>query len=760
MKLISLNGLYAPPFIKGGKKKKRKEKTKFYKTHKTKTFKMKRLILTVAAAVMFFVNARADEGMWLLPWIQKLNYADMKALGLKIPADAIYNSNGTSLKDAIVIFGRGCTGEIVSGEGLLFTNHHCGYGNIQSLSSVENDYLGDGFWAMERSQEIPAPGLTVTFIRSIEDVTDEVLEGIGIDFPETERVALVRERSQAIVARMGELHPGNRVEVNPFFGGNRYFATVSEVYSDVRLVGTPPNSIGKFGGDTDNWMWPRHTGDFAIFRVYAAPDGSPAEYNPENVPLRTPKHLTISARGYNENDFAMIMGFPGSTKRYMTTYEIDEFLDVEAPNRIFIRGERQKLLWEDMEASQKVRIQYASKYARSSNHWKNSIGMSQALRKLGIRDKKQALEGEFAAWTQADPARAHYRKALPLIEESKRESVTTQGYIQYLRETVLTPVEIATLASQATMLMRLELTPEQTIEAVRELYKDYNEPTDRKVTRRMLEILMESELPTEALPAFVENDILGRFGGDLDAYTEWLYGTSIFANEDAFVAALSSGEPLDVAADPAHVIYSTTVAKNRELQGKNDEPRRKFNEGHRLYIAGLMEMQRDAKHYPDANFSMRLTYGQIKPYSPADGVLFHHYTTIEGVIEKEDPSNPLEFTVPDRLKELYRAQDWGRYADFTGLSKKEIRNGAKGQLVVNFISTNDITGGNSGSPVLNAEGHLIGLAFDGNWEAMSGDIVFDNELQRSINVDVRYVLWIVDKFAGAGHLLDEMTIVW
>lgn len=721
---------------------------------------MKKLFLSALGALALGLTAFADEGMWLLPYLQKTNYADMKAAGLKLKATDIYNPDGPSLKDAIIIFGPGCTGEIVSPDGLIFTNHHCGYSSIQQLSTTENDYLANGFWAMDRSEEIPVPGLSVHFIRKIEEVTDRMTEGLeGLPFEEY--TAKVNERRGELTEAYRAEYPGKKILVESFFGGNQYFLFVMDEYTDIRFVGAPPSSIGKFGGDTDNWMWPRHTGDFSVFRVYAAVDGTtPADYSPENVPYRAPVHLTVSAKGYKDGDFTMIMGFPGTTTRYMTTYEIDEMLDVANPNRILIRGERQKILKEDMEASDRVRIQYSDKYANSSNYWKNSIGKSKAVRKLGIRDRRQEQEAAFTRWAQADPARSEYLRALPLIAASKEVSVPLESDRQVLREAIVSSVEVASIAAVLSralpdLLSAEPLAAEETIAAV---YKDYNEPTDRKVAKRMIELTMEMVSP-DNMPEFITTEVEGRFGGDVQAYVDWLYDNSIYANREKLESYLAGGGELP-ADDPALTVFNTTVAKHNGLVEQLREPAMQFAEGHKLYIKGLLEMDADGKHYPDANFTIRLTYGNVKSYSPADAVDYDYFTTLTGVMEKEDELNPTEFTVPEKLKELYIEQDYGPYADLSGLTRKEIRNGAKGHVNTCFISTNDITGGNSGSPVLNDRGQLIGLAFDGNWDAMSGDVLFEPELQRCINVDVRYVLFVIDKFAGAGHLLDEMTIEW
>ena len=695
---------------------------------------MKKLFLLFAAACVSF-SAAADEGMWMLPYLQKMNAKDLKARGCKLSPEEIYSMNNSSLKDAIVIFGGGCTGEIVSPDGLLFTNHHCGYGSIQALSSVEHDYLKNGFWAMSRAEEIPAPGLKVRFIRKIVDVTPDVLGSVPDIAGGEERSRLVAEHVEAVTERFEKENPGMEISVKPFFGGNQFFAFVIEVFSDVRLVGTPPTSIGKFGGDTDNWMWPRHTGDFSVFRVYAGPDNKPADYAPENRPYKAEKFLKVSLKGYDEADFAMIMGFPGSTQRYMTSYEIDRMLEVENPQRIFIRGERQAILKEDMAASDKVRIQYASKYAQSSNYWKNSIGMSRGIERLDVKGRKQEQEAAFRAWAAKNTLPTEgYMDALDKIRESVEETLPAYASLQYLQEALLRAVEILTPARYAGMLKGAELE-----KALKGFYKDYNMPTDRRVAKRMFRIVKEN---CKELPSVFAEVIDKRFGGDTDTYVDYLYDNSVFADEQRALEAVASGKELKE--DPAVLLSESIVGKMRELSKAQKEGRQKYADGHRLYIAGLMRMQPKKAWASDANFTIRLTYGRVLPYTPADGIRYNYYTTLKGVMEKENPANPTEFTVPAKLKELYAAKDFGRYAN------------AAGELPTCFLADCDITGGNSGSPVLNAKGSLIGLAFDGNWEAMSGDVAFEPELQRTIAVDVRYVLFVIDKFAGAGWLLDEL----
>ena len=704
-------------------------------------------ILSLLAAVCVTFSAAADEGMWLLPYLQKMNIKTMKERGCKLSAEEIYSVNHSSLKDAVVIFGGGCTGEIVSPEGLLFTNHHCGYASIQQLSSVEHDYLKYGFWAMSQAEELPAPGLEVRFIRRIADVTAEVMGNVPSIASQEEYERITDENIEALEKRLGDENPGMEILVRDFFGGNQFFAFVMEVYKDVRLVGAPPSSIGKFGGDTDNWMWPRHTGDFSIFRVYAGADNRPADYSPENRPYKAEKFLKISLDGVEENDFAMIMGFPGSTERYATSYEIDNLLKVENPQRIFIRGERQAILWKEMIADDAIRIQYASKYARSSNYWKNSIGMSRGIEKLDVKARKEAQEASFQAWAGKNTLpQEGYVDALGKIRSAVEEMSPLGASRQYLSEAFLSAVELLTPARSFIDMQRMEVKAEiKDPAAVRERlsawYKDYSPSTDRKVARRMLTIAREN---MKELPSFYAEVVDKEFGGDIDACVDDLYDHSLFTSGEKVMALLDDYAPEKIASDPAVVMARSVMEQYKRLSEALEEPMKRYDEGHRKYIAGLMLQQPKKAWAPDANFTIRLTYGRVLPYSPADGIEYTYYTTLKGVMEKEDPANPQEFFVPGKLKELYAAKDFGRYAN------------AKGELPVAFLADCDITGGNSGSPVLNDRGALIGLAFDGNWEAMSGDIAFEPGLQRTIAVDIRYVLFIVDKFAGAGWLLDEL----
>ena len=687
---------------------------------------MKRL-LTLMLLVCVSLPAMADEGMWLLPYIKKMNQRDMKAHGCKLKAEDIYSAEKSSLKDAIVIFGGGCTGEIVSPEGLIFTNHHCGYDAIQKLSSVEHDYLADGFWAMNNAEELPAEGLSVRFVRHIFDVTPDIIGNIPSTAAQQEFEEMVDKNKKAKIAELEAKYPGYDIIIPGFFGNNQFFAFAYETYTDIRLVGTPPSSIGKFGGDTDNWMWPRHTGDFSIFRVYAGKDNRPAAYSEDNVPYKAEKWLNISLDGIEEGDFGMIMGFPGSTQRYMTSYEIDYMLEVDNPQRIYIRGERQAILREFMDADQAIRIQYDSKYAQSANYWKNSIGMSRGIEKLGVKEKKEAQEKEFYTWAVENTLpEERYIDALDLIAQSQTVAREENATLQYISEAFLQSIEL------------VELILITDAEDIPQFFKDYNADVDRAVAKRMLTIYRENN---NRLPSIYEK-IDNEFGGNIEAYVDWVYDNTHFTSVERI---REMGDDYDMN-DPALELSLSILELYRELMPAVIEAEELFAEGHRLYIDGLMKMNPDKAWAADANFTIRLTYGNVLPYSPADGIIYNHYTTLEGVMAKEDPSNPVEFTVPTRLKELYAAKDYGRYAD------------KNGDLPIAFLVNCDITGGNSGSPVMNAKGELIGLAFDGNWEAMSGDVAFEPELQRTIAVDIRYVLFVIEKFAGAEWLLDELTI--
>ena len=713
-------------------------------------------LLCVLAAIQ---PARADEGMWLLPLIEKLNMKDMQKMGSKLSAEQIYSINRTSMKDAVVIFGGGCTAELISNQGLLLTNHHCGYGAIQQHSSVEHDYLKDGFWAATMADEIPTPGLAVTFLESITDVTDQII-------PELDKLSTEAERDAKAAELIAKIRKADnldekkfRVTVQSFYGGNTYYKIVYKTYRDVRMVGAPPSSIGKFGADTDNWMWPRHTGDFSLFRIYADKDGNPAEYSADNVPYKPKHHFPISLKGVQPNDFAMIMGYPGSTQRYMTSWEVNERMNVSNEARIKIRGIRQDLMMEDMLANQKVRIQYSNKYAGSSNYWKNSIGMNRALKKLNVIDRKREQEDAFTKWVNTNSQRQQkYGNTLNLIQQSVEGRESAMLASLYLSECIGRGSEIVSFAQQFVGYYEAATKDEKTsrdsslinsfplsmANRVTAFFKDYNAPTDEKISKAMFKLYAE-DMEKEDRPEIFQT-IKKEFKGDYAKFVENMFNKSIMSDIDKVNAFLQNPDISVLENDPAMQVALSVTKKSRELRDVMNPYADQFSEGFRLYLAGLMEMNKGKAMYPDANFTMRMTYGSVKSYEAADAVNYNYVTTLKGVMKKEDPDN-WEFVVPEKLKQLYEAKDFGRYA---------MKNG---EMPVNFISTNDITGGNSGSPVLNGKGELIGCAFDGNWEAMSGDIAFEHDLQRCINVDIRYVLFIIDKYAGATHLIQEMTIV-
>ncbi|MGI6338863.1 MAG: S46 family peptidase [Bacteroidales bacterium] len=711
------------------------------------------IAILIVATLVAGQKVRADEGMWLLPLIEKLNIGKMTELGLKLSADDIYSINKASIKDAIVIFGRGCTGEIVSSEGLLFTNHHCGYSQIQAHSSVEHDYLKEGYWAMTRDQELPNPGLTATFLLSIEDVTDKVLASVKPGMSETERTSVINN-ARGIIEENAASGDGIRATVTSFYGGNYFYLLIYEIYSDVRFVGAPPSSIGKFGFDTDNWEWPRHTGDFSIFRVYTGPDGKPAPYAADNIPLK-PKHwLPVSVRDLNKGDFAMIMGYPGSTERYATSYEVNELLSITDPNRIKIRGIRQEILMADMQNDPKVNIQYASKYSSSSNYWKNSIGEKEGLEKLNVKARKEEIEDQYNRWVTADKERqAMYGNALELIRSSVQGRAEYINARQYINECFLQGSELVRFNLMSSLYhnalktgdhQRISNAASWLRNYASSFYKDYNPPTDKKSTIAMIN-LYRKDVPEIYHPSFFKEIIDRKFKGNVEKYVDDMFSKSVFSSQEKLIAFLEKPSLKTLEADPVQKMAASVNEMSEFVSDELSKFDDDYNEGHRLWVAALKEMTPEKTLYPDANFTMRLTYGTVRDYDPRDGVTYKYYTTLKGVIEKYKPDD-YEFDLPERLIDLHNRKEYGRYAS------------SEGYLPVNFLTDNDITGGNSGSPVLNAKGELIGLAFDGNWEAMSGDVAFEPELQRTISVDIRYVLWVIDIYAGAKHLIDEMTI--
>ena len=711
---------------------------------------MKKFFCTLAAIAVFASSALADEGMWMLPLLQKMNAKQMKELGCQLSPKQIYNINN-SLKDAIVQFGGGCTGEIISKEGLLVTNHHCGYGSIQKLSSVDHDYLKDGYWAMNRAEELPCEGLTVTFLKYMEDVTGDLEKAEKKAAKEFEGQENAEELiGKAVAAKAEELkkaaekkNPNCRVYIENFYNENVQYLIVYKIYKDIRFVGAPPSSIGKFGADTDNWMWPRHTGDFSMFRVYADKNGEPAEYSADNVPLKTKNHLKISTAGVNEGDFTMIMGYPGRTTRFQTSPELRNQIALNDV-RIAARTVRQDVMLEDMLADPKVKIQYASKYSGSTNGWKKWQGMKLAFDKLDIIGRAEQEEADFQKWADAKADRkAKYGNAITALAEAAAVGQEENIIYTYINES-LARIELVNAA--ANVVANLTAAGKNGLEGdaawkaacgkMQDFYKDYSESTDRKVAKALIRFYREN-VDSKWYPE-IENFATM----DVDAYVDAMFDASVFSSPEKLAAANAEA----LAGDPAIAFLTSLRGSLAKVIPAVMAGNEAAAAARKTYTAGLLEWKKGEPSYPDANFTMRCTYGTVKGYSPKDAVIYRHYTTLDGVMEKEDPDN-WEFVVPAKLKELWKAKDFGKYGT------------EDGKMVTCFLSNNDITGGNSGSPIMNAKGELIGLAFDGNWESMSSDVMFEPDLQRCINVDIRYVLFIVDKFGGAKWLIDEMDIV-
>ena len=701
---------------------------------------MKRF-LAIFAALAFSLTAFADEGMWLLPLLKQLNGKDLKATGCKLSPEEIYSINKTSLKDAIVHFGGGCTGEMISSQGLLVTNHHCGYSSIQGLSTDEHNYLMDGYWAKSLAEEIPAPGLSVTFLVSMEDVTSVIEKAEDQD-----------AKAQELIKAAEEANPFCRAEVDSFYNENVFYLIVYKTYRDVRFVAAPSASMGKFGGETDNWMWPRHTCDFSMFRVYAGKDNQPAAYSADNVPYRPARSLKIATKGVKENDFAMIMGYPGRTQRYQTAAQLNEMI---ATNRIRIDGRTvtQDIMWEAMCADPSVQLKYANKYAGSANGWKKWQGEELAFKNLNIIGREEEKEAQLKAWIAADPARAaKYGTPIEDIAEYVQKNSADNRAVTLLSETV-GDIELITMYTALMNAYARELQRDTTAKLesvfprVEARYRDYVVAVDKKIAAAQLAFYRQRASKEDYL------EIPGQDFATMDipAYVEDVYANSVFTSYEK----LSQATLEQVMADPAVGLYSgiygALMKRYEALYGSPSRPRgaaantdEKYNEARKHFAGALLEWQNGKAMYPDANSTMRLTYGTVLPYSPKDALVYKYYTTAQGLLEKEDPTNP-EFILPADVKVLIQAGDYGRWAD------------EDGTLHTCFLTNNDITGGNSGSPVLDAKGNLIGLAFDGNWESMSSDVMFEPALQRCICVDIRYVLWMVEKVGGATNIINELT---
>ena len=714
---------------------------------------MKKLILTLAAVLTLAVGARADEGMWLLPLLQKMNAGAMAELGCRLTPEQIYSINNTSLKDAIVHFGGGCTGEIISDRGLVITNHHCGYSNIQALSTPEHNYLEDGYWAMNLSEELPARGLSVTFLQSMTDVTDVLEKAYQAALKQNKKAEDKEELAEAAMEAAAEAladkaeadNPHCTARVTSFYNDNVFYLIVYKTYTDIRFVGAPPASSGKFGGETDNWMWPRHTCDFSMFRVYAGRDNEPADYSPDNVPYRPKRALGVSLKGYQDGDFAMIMGYPGRTQRFQTAAQLKQMI---AEQRVSIdaRTVRQDVMWDAMMADPDVTLQYASKYASSANGWKKWQGEELAFEKLDIIGREEQKEADFMKWVNEKKKRREaYGSAIQTIADAVASSAEAEKAYTLLTESIYRIEIVGFAANFANAYRRAQAQGkddasalEEAITALSRSFKDYNEALDRREGVALFKHYLANVKPEDKI------NIEGLDESHVESFVQYLFNNTAFTSEATVREKVKSFS--DVMSDPAISLYNAIASAAMKFTPAMTASAGPIAEASKAYTKGMMEWKADEPSYPDANSTMRITYGTVKSYSPKDGVLYKHYTTVKGVIEKEDPDN-YEFRVPAKLKEIILNKDFGPYVN------------EKGEVPACFLINCDITGGNSGSPVMDADGNLIGLAFDGNWESMSSDVMFEPDLQRCICVDIRYVLLLLDKFGGAGYLLNEMNII-
>ena len=704
---------------------------------------MKKVFTTLLAA-LFIMPLMADEGMWI-PMLLKKNEADMQQKGMKISAEDIYSINQACLKDAIVLFGGGCTGEFVSDKGLLFTNHHCGYSYIARNSSLEHNYLANGFWAKSLEEEIPCPGLSVTRLVRMEDVTTQVLKGVDDNMSEAERELIINANIKSITAKAVEGTHYSAI-IKPFYYGNQYFMYVNEVFTDVRMVGTPPSNIGKFGGDTDNWMWPRHTGDFSVFRVYAGADNKPAEYSADNKPYQPLQHLTISLKGVEEDDFTFVFGYPGTTNRYATSQAVDLAANVTNPVRIDLRTIRLNHYNNAMNQDAAQRLKYSSRVASIANGWKKWQGESLGINRLNGVEKKQEFEKRFQQWAADKPM---YKDVLPNMEKNYATLKSIELNSTYFSEAV----RAADFMNRAAALLTLANTTNDSMIQVyknslikqnENYFKDFDKHSivDRAIFVETFTYMCKagfgSFLANKDVDAAKIEEMLGN-----------IYDKSVLTSEKGIMKLLNSYTAKDakkILKDPAVALYQLAYEKllPKSSRKQYNEVKKEINRLYRLYVKGMMEMDANNVSFPDANLTLRVAYGHVKGFRPKDGVYYKPYTTLEGIIEKENP-DIYDYVVEPRLKELYNTQDYGQYAN------------SKGELPVGFIATNHTTGGNSGSPVLNANGELIGLNFDRCWEGTMSDLLFDPLYCRNITLDIRYCLFIIDKFAGATNLINELT---
>lgn len=714
--------------------------------------KTKLIALTL---VLLSLISRADEGMWLPIFLSQLNEKEMQGMGLKITAEDIYSINKSSLKDAIVLFGGGCTGELVSNQGLLLTNHHCGYGNIQKHSSLQNDYLTYGFWAQSLAEELPNPGLSVTFLISMEDVTNKILAGTHLKMRESIRDSIIEVNVNSLIKNT-IVEKSHKASVKPFYAGNQYFLFITETYNDVRLVGAPPSNIGKFGGDTDNWMWPRHTGDFSIFRIYADKNNKPAEYSKDNVPYKPAKSLQISIKGVNENDFTFVYGFPGTTQEYLPSYAVNQIANERNPIAISMRENRLNIINDAMESDRLTRIQYSAKAAGIANGWKKMIGESKGIKKMDGVAKKELFETSFTKWAQTNST--EYSTILPEYARLYQFYTPTLNAYTYLTEGLL-GIEILRFSGGYIKLISqsnnkdisdsdIEKLKNQFLSSAIAFYKNYNPTVDKKLFAEMVSQYIKG-CDADKQPNSLR-EASQKYGFNTNKWADELYAKSIFSDSTKLYNLLKTFKRKDsrlFSKDPAYRL-STSIYEyaQQTLSPVVAEFYAQTDSLQRIYMAAQMQMQPNKRFYPDANSTLRVSYGKVKGFYPADGVYYNWFTTLDGIMQKENP-DIYDYVVEPKLKQLYVTKNYGRYAD------------ADGSMHVAFIASNHTTGGNSGSPVLNAEGHLIGINFDRCWEGTMSDLMYNPEICRNISLDIRYCLFIIDKMAGAKRLIDEMNIV-
>jgi hypothetical protein len=719
---------------------------------------MKRKLIPVFVALITISRVSASEGIWLPNLLEQLNESDMKSMGMRISAEDIYSTNHSSLKDAILLFGGGCTGEIVSDQGLVLTNHHCGYGSIQKHSTLQEDYLTDGFWANSLAEELPNPGLSVTLLISMADVTSKALDGVNASMRESIRDSVIKRNIESIEKKAIE-GTHYKSKVKPFYYGNAFYLFITETFNDVRLVGAPPSNIGKFGGDTDNWMWPRHTGDFSVFRIYANKDNEPADYATDNVPYKPKSHLQISLKGVDKDDFTFVLGYPGTTEEYIPSFAVKMITQYENPVAVKLRQNRLQIIAAAMDADKQIRLQYSAKYFGVENYYKKMIGESRGIKRLDAISKKQQEEQQFAEWANADPVilykygglisafREDYAKLAPLAVASK-----------YLTEGGL-GVEIIRYAFSFDALLgkskSKDRKPEDIAKAVEKLrnaaagyFKNYDANVDQNVFVALLRI-WHKELDPELQPEIMQL-VDKKYKGNFEIYAMDIFARSIFTSAEKVKAFLDSYKPTKyklIERDPAyHLAEGIFNYFYNDLQPRVSRIEKHIDSLQRIYMQGQIEFRKDRQFYPDANLTMRVSYGRVAGFSPADAVKYNYFTTLDGIMQKENPE-VYDYVVEPKLKHLYTSHNYGRYGD------------KDGTMHVAFIATNHTTGGNSGSPVLNADGQLIGINFDRAWEGTMSDLMYDPNQCRNISLDIRYCLFIIDKFADAKRLVDEMTLV-